>query len=181
MNLSPLYCFLSENNVKNHLAYMRTLRLKYSILEKSLPRIKGVSPEELVRMNIPKKQSAELLPLILKIKAHELYFSSFTKTPKPCQLLKKYYISENSFCYELKEAAKRLDHGYLYVYKDGRGRPCFRTVEALDIGFLRDAPLLVIDLFEHSYFADYGFEYEKYLTGAISHLDFSRLCDRNSP
>ncbi len=175
MNYNALYSFLSESNVKNHLSYMRTLKLKYSILEKSLPDIKGKTAEKILKMNLPKKQLCELLPMLLDIKAHELYFSSFTEKPKPSQILRKHYTSENSFCYELVESAKRCHHGYLYIYKDTRGKPCYKTVAATDRSFLSDNPQLVVDLCEHAYFADYSFEYEKYLKGAISHLDFTRL------
>ncbi len=175
MNLTPLYAFLSENNVKNHLAYMRTLKLKYSIIEKSTPALKGKNYEEVLRLNLPKKLTAELLPLILNIKAHELYFSSFTRTPKPSPLIRKYYTSENSFCYELLEAAKSEEHGYLYIYKDPRNRPRYKTAPTFDSSFLADKPELVLDLCEHAYFADYSFDYEAYLKGALSHLDLSRL------
>ncbi len=175
MNYSSLYGFLSEQNVKNHLSYMRTLKLKYSILEKSIPQLKGKDAEALLKSNLPKKQIGEALPLLLNIKAHELYFSSFTDKAKPSKIIRKHYTSENSFCYQLAESAKRLEYGYLYIFKDLRGRPCFKTVTDLDRSFVSDKPILLVDLAEHAYFADYGFEYGKYLKGAISHLDFSKL------
>ncbi len=175
MNYTALYSFLSESNVKNHLAYMRNLKLKYSIIEKSIPELKGRSAEQVLRMNLSKKELSEVLPILIKIRAHELYFSSFTKEAKPSQILRKHYVSENSFCYELMESAKKCEHGFLYIYKDARGKPCYKTARELERAFFSDNPILAIDLYEHSYFSDYGFEYEKYLRGAISHLDFSKL------
>ena len=179
MNYTALYSFLSEQNVKQHLSYMREIKLKYSILEKSIPSLSGLDRERVLKLNLPKKQQYEIFPLIYKIKAHEIFFSSFTKEPKSSPILRKYYSSENDFCYRLKEAAKREEYGYLVIFKDGRGKPCFKVAADPVRDFSNCEPLLIIDLYEHAYFADYSYGYEKYLNGAISHLDFSRL--QNKP
>ena len=75
----------------------------------------------------------------------------------------------------MKKAALSLEYGYIYVYRDGRGIPRFRCAERLDDRIFFDRPLLLVDLYEHAYFADYGFNYRLYLDGAFSHLDLSSV------
>ena len=175
MDYTPLYTFLSESNVKRHLDYLNTLKLRLSILEKSIPSVNGKTAREILDMNIPRRQKEEILPLTLEILAHKLYFSSFTTEPKSSPIVKKYYSSESGFCYDMMCTAKKFSYGYLYVFKDKKGRPDYRITCSPDILFLSSDPVFVIDLCEHAYFADYGFEKEKYLKGALSHLDLIRL------
>ena len=167
--------FLSEGNLKAHLDYMKTMRSKHSILEKSLPDIKGKSAEEIFKMPLKRSLKNEILPNLISYELHKTYFSSFTDRCVPCELLRKHYGSESAFCYKLFEEARRLTHGYLYVYKDTRGRVSFRTASDADEIMIREKPLLLLDLFEHAYFTDYGYDYEKYIKNALAHLDFSRL------
>ena len=175
MNTSGLTSFLSEANIKEHLCYFRTLKNKYSIIEKSYPTLKGKGIAEILKSNLNKKLMEELTELARKIRAHELYFSSFAAEVKPSPLIRKHYYSENSFVYEMKKAALSLEYGYIYVYRDGRGIPRFRCAERLDDRIFFDRPLLLVDLYEHAYFADYGFNYRLYLDGAFSHLDLSSV------
>ena len=49
MNLNAMNLFLSEENIKRHLEHLRTQKLKYSILEKSVPELKGKSIKEILR------------------------------------------------------------------------------------------------------------------------------------
>ena len=41
MDISALRSFLSEENIKMHLGYMKNLKLKYSVSEKSIPSLSG--------------------------------------------------------------------------------------------------------------------------------------------
>ena len=173
MNLKPLNTFLSQANIKEHLSYYRTLKNKHSILEKSYSELKGKSPEQILKMNFKRGVKDDALSLSYKIRAHELYFSSFSEEVKPSPIVKKYYFSENSFVYEMKKTALSFEYGYLYVYRDRRGIPRIRALKNLDEGFINDRPVLLLDLFEHAYFADYGFNYNAYLDGALSHIDLS--------
>jgi superoxide dismutase len=175
MDHTALYTFLSESNVKRHLDYLNTLKLRLSILEKSIPKIKGKELREILSMNIPKSQKEEIIPLSLEILSHKLYFSSFTAEPKPSPTIRKYYFSESGFCYEMLKAAKNYTQGYLYIFKDKRGKPCFNITSAPDLFFFDLTPILLIDLYEHAYFTDYGFEKESYIKGALSRLDLFRL------
>ena len=167
--------FLSEANIKEHLSYLKTLKNKFSIIEKSYPELKGKSPDRVLKMNLKRQIRSEAFDLLLKIQAHEIFFSSFAREVKPSPAVRKYYSSENSFVYEMKMAALSCEYGYIYVYKDFKNVPRFRLTEALDERFIKDRPLLLVDLYEHAYFADYGFNYKGFLDGALSHLDLSLI------
>ena len=175
MDFKALRRFLSEENIRRHLSYLRSLRLKLSIIEKSVAGIKGKSQGEILSMSLSKAVKREIIPLLANINLHETYFSSFTAEPRPSELIKKYHGSESAFCYRMKEAARGSDHGFLYVFKDQRGRPDFGVLRDIDISASEITPVLAVDLYEHAYFADYGYDYEGYLKGALSHLDFSKL------
>lgn len=175
MEFGAMRTFLSEENIKRHLSHLRTLRLRLSILEKSVTGIKGKSQREILSMSLSKAVKREIIPLLANINLHEAYFSSFSAEPRPSELVKKYHGSESSLCYKMKEAAKTLDHGFLYVFKDQRGRCDFGILKDLEALPLQITPILSVDLYEHAYFSDYGYDYESYLKGALSHLDFSKL------
>ena len=145
------------------------------LIRRSYPELKGKSFEQIRKMNLKKGLGQELSAILFKIKAHELYFSSFSEEVKPSALVRKHYGSENTFVYEMKNAALMTEGGYLYAFSDSRGVPRFRCTERLDGRIFTDRPKLLVDLFEHAYFADYGFNYSLYLDGALSHIDLSVL------
>ena len=109
------------------------------------------------------------------IKSHESYFSSFTELAKPCPELKRHYSSEDAFCYEVLELAREYNGGFIYIFSNGRIRPTVKHSENAPFVYVKEMPTLAIDLFEHSYFLDYGFEREKYLRAAIGHLNLTLL------
>ena len=181
MDYDSMTAFLSEENIKRHLSYLNSLKLKYSILEKSIPALKGLEGARILKSGLSRKDITDAFSLYCEIYAHKKYFSSFTKTPKPSLSLRKHYRSENNFCYALRESVKAGNYRYAYVYLDKRARPEYRCIKEPDQQLLNDNPILLLDLCEHSYFLDYGYEFEKYLTSSIAHLDFSRLDDINNP
>ncbi len=175
MNTAAMRSFLSDCNIRQHVEHLRHLKLLHSVNEKSFPEIKGMPPAEISRAPLPKREKWEILGNLKSIKAHELYFSSFTERPAAVKALRRYFSSEEAFLYEALELGKGGGCSFLYVYVDGRGRPALSVSRPGDDFFIRREPLLAVDLFEHAYFSDYGFDSEKYLKSALSHLDLARL------
>ena len=69
--------------------------------------------------------------------------------------------------------------GFLILYIDRYGKiQSYAGLNYVEV-LTRYTPLLAVDLFEHSYFIDYGFEKEKYLSSALSNLNLSRLTPKN--
>ena len=161
---------LSEDALSLHKDYLKNLKLKYSVFEKSLPEISGKNIKEISRMRI--KEREELLSLIRNIKAHELYFSSFGREFQRSNAVRDKYRSEASFLYELYEAAMRARGNFIFVsFNNGR---LDYEVDS-EYSFIRSEPLLAIDLCEHAYFMDFAFGKDEYLVSIISRLNLNSL------
>ena len=55
---------LSEENISLHKEYVRQMRLRYSILESDLPRLKGASVSDLPRLRLDKRDLCDALDLL---------------------------------------------------------------------------------------------------------------------
>ena len=98
-----------------------------------------------------------------EISAHTLYFNSFRRDRVPCPRIKSGYGSENRFCYVLLEYALTVRYGFLYIYpKSGFPYVGFGNEEK----HLSRAAL-AIDLWEHAYFLDYGFDKNRYISNFV--------------
>ena len=174
MNIKAMNLFLSEENIKRHLEYLRNIRLKLSILEKSIPELKGKNMGEINRLNLSREVREEALQLIWKIKSHECFFNSFSETVGKSELLKNTYSSVEKFLYELFLEAMKQEDGFLYVYAD-RGVVKRKFMREFEKSFLKIDPMLALDLYEHTYLLDYGFAKDKFIRSALMYFDLSRL------
>ena len=176
MDTVAMHMFLSEGSIKQHIENLRRLRLRHSVNEECYPQIRGKSLCEVSHMNIPSPERREIVENMRSIQAHELYFSSFTDAPRAVKSLRRYYSSEEAFLYEALELSLGCHSAFLYVCVE-RGRPTLRISHGDDGFFIDREPLLALDLFEHAYFLDYGFDREKYLKSALCRLDLQRLSE----
>jgi len=165
--------FLSEDTVRGHVEYYRRLRCRCSIFEKSVPEIRGCTIRRLMEMRIDCRMKNEILPSFIAAKSHELYFSSFCEGRKICPKIKEYYSSEAAFLYELFQLARGMSGGFLYVARDRCGKPVGIPEEEIR-SYRGFSPCLALDMAEHAYFPDYGFEKERYISAALSRLN---LCE----
>lgn len=171
--------FLSEENIALHREYIRTKRLKYSIIEDSVPALKGAELGDIYRMKITEIDRRDSLSLLSEITLHDVFFSSFAQSQYPrSHFIERMYGSEAVFLNLLYKYALGLRYGFILVYVIG-GR--VRIAESTDFASdLRSGvPLLAIDVCEHSYFMDYGFDKERYLLSLLPYLDISKLSARN--
>ena len=164
--------FLSEESVALHKEYLRQKRLKYSILESCIPRLHGASVSDLFKLKLDKRDRADALELLPEIVLHDLYFSSFSEEKYPASpLVRELYGSEASFLSELYGLAKNRQFGFLAVYGASNAKVVTDYADALRY----HTPTLAVDLCEHAYFTDYGFDGERYLVAALSYLDLTKL------
>ena len=171
--MDSMRTFLTEENINCHKEYMRSLRLRHSISEKSIPDIKGKSVFEIEKMHISSKDKREILSNFREYLAHHLYFNSFCTQQKSAKILKKYYSSSEVFLYELYLLAMGKKGGFIFVSISDRGLP--EIVYKGDEERLKNPPCLAIDISEHAYFLDYRFDKDAYIRGALSHLNLSVL------
>lgn len=174
MNRTVLREFLSEDNLNLHISHMKNASYKYSILEKSIKGLQDKSLYDLPYLRLCREDRDEAINLLSYIESHKCYFDSFAHLNKKCNSVRKYFGSEEKFLYEIFETSRYETHAFLYVYLDNRRRAKIE-VAAPESVYIKFNPVLALDIYEHAYFLDYGFEKEKYLRAAISRLDIEKL------
>lgn len=173
MNFEGLNCFLSEDNIRRHREFLNTARLKLSILIKSDGRLKGITLGEAKRLRGDRSLREELCSLLWCINSHEAYFDSFRVNPYVDP--RKKSISEK-LLYDIYSLGMNRDYGFICISAEGDNvKLSFSDGNNWLDNF--DDKILCLDLYEHAYFLDYGFNKDKYLKNAISHLDIGRVLD----
>ena len=172
MDKNAMRSFLSERNLSLHKEYLKNCRLRLSILEKSGFPIANKSYFELCGMRNCEAK-AEILKLAGEIYRHELYFDSYGIGGESCDCLKARYGSLAGFLYEVERTAMREEGGFSLIYFDGNSAVIGHSSRELHRRY--GAPRLAIDLDEHAYFIDYGFDKERYVKAAVSHLQILKL------
>ena len=176
VKVDPMTRFLSEDSVARHREYARNLRLKYSILQKSEIVLNSLNIREIPWQKISPDLSREAYALLAELTLHDLFFTSFTENrlaPLTAQC-RSYKSSAELLNHLYKLAYTDTDGGFLVVYKS-RGKTVVGRIFPPYRELLSQTPVLAVDLYEHCYFSDYGFDRSRYLINAMSHLDLSRL------
>ena len=166
--------FLSERNLELHKEYLNTLKLKLRIFEKSYPEVVANGIHKLYRSNIPSAERDVYVRIFSEIKAHELYFTSFSDNKKSSERIKKEFGSQNEFLYEIYKRALECDGGFLFVCDREKSLQLFcgnDYVKTIASG----TPILALDLCEHAYFLDYGFDKDRYLISCLSYLNLTKI------
>ena len=166
--------FISDTNRAYHEEYLRNQRLRLSIFEKSYPQIVGKDYKALTGIRLPKGEREELLKIKKDILSHEVFFSSFGVSNEKCEAVKKQYGSEASFLYLLFCECNKCDGNFLYVYTDRTGGVRYTVDGGAFVDF---SPVLAVDLCEHAYFYDYGFDRSKYLKAALSEINLLKIAN----
>ena len=164
--------FLSEENIALHKEYVRQRRLKYSILEGSVPALCGASVGCVMRLRLDRRDRADALSLLPEIVLHDIFFSSFSDVGYPrSPLLASEYGSEAAYLDGLYRLCINSTHGFLVIEKGGGAS----VVCDYPSAFRYADPVLALDLCEHAYFLDYGFDRERYLVSALSYFDLTKI------
>ncbi len=170
--------FLSENSVLKHKDYLRQLKLRYSVLEKSFPNLTACPLKEFAAKKLPYEIKSEAIKKRCEIELHELYFESFADKFYPSAVVKDMFGSEANFLYQIEaELMENYSSGFLLVFVNSRNKLSFQFGNELSDVFLKHTPLLAVDLWEHAYFDDYGFDRKRYLKSALSCLNFGKIND----
>ena len=169
--------FLSCESINLHKEYLRKLKLKYSVFEVSHPEIKDAVYREVARLRLDKLEKKEIINLKSEIEAHEIFFKSFIANGEKCErneFISRSFGSEANFLFEILQYAKDKN-GFLLLYFDKGGRiKKYCGDDYSRIMFYYDC-VLSVDLCEHAYFMDFGFDKERYLSYALSNLKLSKL------
>ena len=167
--------FFSEENYEIHKSYLRTLRLKYSILEKSMDGIKDKKINDIIRQKMKRSDKKDVVDLLWEIVLHEMFFVSFSEnTFLMSELVSSIFGSEAAFLNEIFRMAMKIKCGFICVYTTPNNI-YLSSSDQLEYLFKYGTPVLSIDISEHAYFLDYGFDKERYLRSALPFLDISKL------
>ena len=175
MNITAMRCFLSEENILRHMDYLNTLKLKLSVIEKSFPEMQGLDISQISRTNLPADAKSDAAELMWRIKSHTCFFDSFVEENSINKNKKKLGISVEKIIYDVYSLAMEKEYGFIYMFVDKKSRPRLRFTHENDGAFVKYMPLISIDLYEHTYFSDYGFKKDKFLRNALIHLDLNKL------
>ena len=167
--------FLDAESIGEHMEYLRGLKLRYSILEKSIDGIRGKSVGDIMKMKLSRGEREDIMRLLPEIRLHEIFFNSFSGNRfVNSELVREGFGSEGAFLNELYRLCMRTEYGFVSV--------CVRGREIYLVGggeyprhFQSAEPILCIDLCEHAYFSDYRFCKDEYLQRALMYFDISRL------
>ena len=170
--------FLSEENTNMHREYIRQKRLKYSILEDSVRGIRGADIWDLYRLKISERDRADSIGLLTEIKLHDIFFSSFStvryqRSPRVASI----YGNEAAFLNQLYRLSLTQRYGFVCVY-DVNSRIFAKGFDDYEKAFEPGEPLLTIDVCEHAYFMDYGYDKDRYLLAMLPYLDVAKLSAR---
>ena len=175
MEFEPMRAFLSAENIAFHKDYLKDLKLRFSVLVKSAPILKDLTLADVWRKLPRSDVKNDAIALLSEIAAHEIYFSSFSGKRAPCPPVRARWGSESAFLYELFLAVKETRSGFLYVFSGGE--VSFSVHADGGFFFKGKTPVLAVDLFEHAYFKDYGFDRKRYLESAVFSLDLSKISE----
>lgn len=169
----PYLPFFSEVAVGEHVAYRRYLAARLSALKKSFPGRGSLDTREILAARLHGAER-EMLPVAREILLHDIFFSSFSEKQGKMPPALRRYSSDAAFRYALLERARGTRDGFLCIFPDRRGDARFEIVSPPDF-CMTAIPRLALDLAEHAYFYDFGFDREKYLSAAVALLDLSLL------
>ncbi len=167
--------FLSEQAIFAHKEYVRTLRMKYSILEDSIPDIKNADIDKIRALRINNRDKEEALSLLGEIKCHDMYFTSFdADMGLNSPLARRQYGSEDALAMCILYEAMKKDVKFVSTGIK-QGRISIHASKDYHTHFDIHTPKLMIDVEEHAYFWDFGFDKERYVKSALLYLNLANL------
>ncbi len=121
------------------------------------------------------------------MRLHELYFGNMTKGQKGIntnsELFKSVVAEFGSFEFwekDFRSMGALRGIGWVILYYDSIAKRLFNVwINEHDVGhFAGCIPLLVMDVFEHAFMLDYGFNRADYITAFINAIDWNVVEER---
>ena len=167
--------FLSDISIGRHRAYLSDMEARYRILRKDAPGLPDLSEDFCTRRRAF-SGCFRARALYTDIFLHRMFFSCFTghcNAPKDARKIEKI----SAFLSGVYRAALLAQGDFLLLSADGRGRLSLSSGRDVVFALCRERPLVCLDLAEHVYCYDYGFDKRGYLRAALSNLDLSLISE----
>lgn len=167
--------FISEENYSMHVEYVNALKVKLSALTKIVPALDR--PEALsAKRRTRDRELLNGIKLIGEIRLHEACFKSFGEREFQRSVgAERAFGSSAELLGRLCKLAIGIPYGFVGVTVDKKRR--INVFSLTDFAQLESSvtPVLAVDVCEHAYFMDYGFDKERYLKRALAYLSVERL------
>ena len=155
-------------------------------VNKHLETTQNINKTILELINDNKDINQQLLNNILQVYNHELYFEQFTDTLVNKEELLIYQLIEEQFCSFLnfKNIFEELSNkffgsGYVVLCVDNNNKLTIQSYNNADNSILHELnTLLIIDLWEHSYYIDYRNDRKRYIENFWKYIDWSVVNNR---
>ena len=122
-----------------------------------------------------KKDKEDVLRELSNIALHNVFFASFGQNEYPkSSAAVLCFGNEAALLNKIYELAVKLDFGFVCVYCENKKIEVYGSqdrVRLLSYGM----PRLAVDVCEHAYFLDYGFDKSRYLLRALPYLKLNEL------
>ena len=167
--------FISEDNYAMHVEYLNALKVKLSALTKITPELdhpKVLSAKRCAR----DRELLNGMRLVGEIRLHEAYLESFGEREfQRSAVADRVFGSSAELLGRLYRLALDIPYGFVGVTVDKKGRIGeFSLTDYAQLD-LNGTVVLAVDVCEHAYFMDYGFDKERYLKRALAYLSVERL------
>ena len=112
---------------------------------------------------------------------HELYFQNLGAAPEPIgpkaqNLMTRYFGSPDNWKADFAACAKAARGWCAFVYEQRTATCRNILLDAHDEGNIAGAyPILVLDMYEHAYFIDYGTDKGAYIDAFINHIPWNAV------
>ncbi|HCC07119.1 MAG TPA: amino acid ABC transporter substrate-binding protein [Clostridiales bacterium] len=120
------------------------------------------------------------------VKLHEYYFGNLNKQNSKCEgkimdMINKEYGNYSTFEKRFKDVAQSV-HGWAVLsYDKTLQKLHICGLDAHDKGVIVDSsPIMVVDVYEHAYFMDYGTDRASYINNVMMNVDWKVANDRLS-
>ena len=131
---------------------------------------------------IPLKDRGEVLYNLGGYLNHSLYFYNLNPNPSTIpppmlKLIEKYFKSFNNFKEEfIKEALNLKGSGYTSLVLDKNNNLKILNLSNQDTPYYYAfTPIMIIDVWEHSYYLKYTYKKEEYLNNIFNIIDFEKV------
>ncbi len=170
--------FISEENRAAHVEYYERMLARISVYEREYPELSGKAVSDIMRLSGRLRGGDEIYGLYADARLHRVFFDSYSlEGYQPSRAARELFGSEAAMRDRIFKEAMRLPHGFVAVVRRARGAEIVGSESAGEI--LSGAePLLALDVCEHAYYGDWGFNKAGYLRAALSRMRLSSLDGR---
>lgn len=165
----------SDASQRMHRAYLEQQIYRFEALSAHLSLPSPPALSDICALRIAREEKTLLRDLYRDILAHRIFFRSFSERVAPYRDRVKKYRSESAFLYHALNVCRDANAPFCFFFPNRTGQIEMSVCGISEQNAKNAEQVRAIDLCEHAYFTDYGFDRERYLRAALMHLDLATL------